>query len=90
MIPTNCPLFRDDPFLIQRGKMKLALITIALYLFLLSCVKDSCDIFFTDLLGAIKEGKDCNTIASCGNGGVDENLLKLCLKEKEKLKTKNK
>ncbi len=70
--------------------MKPTLITMILCFSLLSCVKHSCDIFFTDLLGAIKEGQDCNTIASCGDGGVDENLLKLCLKEKEKIKTNNK
>ena len=65
--------------------MKLTIITMTLCFFLISCVKPSCDIFFTDLPGAIKEEKDCNMIASCGDGGVDENLLKLCLKEKEKI-----
>ena len=69
--------------------MKL-LIIILLFSLAISCAKPECDIFFTDLPGAIAEGEDCHSIASCGDGGIDKSLLKLCLSEKEKQKQKQK
>ena len=67
--------------------MKLLIITLLLSL-LISCEKPECDIVFIDLSDAIEEGKECKSIASCGDGGIDKSLLKLCQDEKAKQKKK--
>ena len=39
---------------------------------------------------AVREGEDCEEMASCGPGkGMDKELLNMCLTEKEKLKKIN-
>ena len=66
--------------------MKLLLLTTILHFFLLSCTREPvCDVFI-DMREPIE---DCYSITKCSSGTVDEDTLKVCLKEKEKRKNKD-
>lgn len=73
------------------GEMKLSIIMLC-FLFV-SCTRPTCihSIDWEEFSKAVREGEDCEEMASCGPGkGLDKGLLSMCLAEKEKLKKKNK
>ena len=77
--------------LFNGGKMKSLLIVIILSFLLITCAREPiCQISIsrTDVIEAIEAGEDCNSIAYCADGIIDESIFKACLREKEKIKNK--